>query len=311
MIETVFLHLTRACNLRCQYCYFSASRRQADELTLDDYTGIWHDFVAVAPRQVVFTGGEPLLRPDLTAVIGGLRDADPDHRIHRSLNTNGHHLTDAFAEQAVGLVDEVRISLDALAERNDALRGPDNFAAALAAIGRLQRVGFEPKILVTVTRPTLPDLPALLALLTDHGVTRVNLNPFLPIGRGAGHPEWRVSPVEVAALAGSTRAHLRVESSPDRGQSCGVGGYLNILPNGDAYPCRLEGPEFYCGNILRDGLMSICHGDGPLGRAAGLGVTVARERAEAGLAAACLAEVLVETPDVPWRRLLPLRPISR
>ena len=32
-LRSVFLHLTKACNLRCDYCYFSVSRPLPDELT--------------------------------------------------------------------------------------------------------------------------------------------------------------------------------------------------------------------------------------------------------------------------------------
>lgn len=121
-LRNVFLHVTKACNLRCEYCYFSASRPLPDEMTTEELTRLWPDMVALRPEKVVFTGGEPLLRPDILDLLRGLRDSDPQHHVLRCLNTNGHLVTKELARQLVGLADEVRVSLDALPARNDALR---------------------------------------------------------------------------------------------------------------------------------------------------------------------------------------------
>jgi MoaA/NifB/PqqE/SkfB family radical SAM enzyme len=88
--------------------------------------------VALQPEKAILTGGEPLLRPDILDLLRGLREADPEHRVLRCLNTNGQLVTPELARQLVGLADEVRVSLDALRERNDALRGAGSFAAAIA-----------------------------------------------------------------------------------------------------------------------------------------------------------------------------------
>ena len=272
-LRNVFLHVTKACNLRCDYCYFSASKPLPGELTTAELGRVWPELVAVRPQKVVFTGGEPLLREDIFALLAGLRDADPEHRVRRCLNTNGHLVTAAVANALVGLADEVRVSIDALAERNDAHRGAGNFAAALAALDCLYAAGFEPKALVTVTSATLPDLEELLCLLAGHKITRVNLNLFRPIGRGRRHHSWMVEQAQVRAAV--RRAWERCY--PDRPippdppgaglcLNCGVGSFLNILPNGDVFPCHvLTHAEFRCGNIRQDGLAAICRRGGLIG----------------------------------------------
>ena len=80
-VETVFLHVTKACNLRCPYCYFCASEPLTDEMRTDEFTRLWPDIVALRPRKVVFTGGEPFLRPDLLDLLHGLRRADPGRSV--------------------------------------------------------------------------------------------------------------------------------------------------------------------------------------------------------------------------------------
>jgi len=133
-LRSVFLHMTKACNLLCSYCYFAASKPLPNEMSTEDYSALWPVLVALCPQKIIFTGGEPLLRPDILDLLYGLRAADPEHRVLRCVNTNGHQVTPELARAMVGVVDEVRVSLDGLAERNDAQRGQGNFEAAVRAL---------------------------------------------------------------------------------------------------------------------------------------------------------------------------------
>jgi cyclic pyranopterin phosphate synthase len=82
-------------------------------MTTEEFARLWPEMVAVRPCKVVFTGGEPLLRPDILDLLRGLRNADPEHNVLRCPNTNGHLVTPELARQLVGLADDVRVSLDA------------------------------------------------------------------------------------------------------------------------------------------------------------------------------------------------------
>ncbi len=275
-IKSVFLHVTKACNLHCTYCYFSARKPLPDEMTTEEFTRLWPEMVAARPQKVVFTGGEPLLRPDILDLLRGLRDADPEHHITRCLNTNGHLVTPELARELVGLADEVRVSLDALPERNDALRGEGNFEAAVRALETYYSVGFEPKVLITVTSVSLPDLEELLCFLIEKKNTRINLNGFRPIGRGKGHWEWRAEAKEIrAAVQRAWRQCYPNQPTPPEPPEleaqchCGVGQFLNILPNGDVFPCHvLIDREFRIGNVREQSLLDICRRNGLLGELA-------------------------------------------
>jgi MoaA/NifB/PqqE/SkfB family radical SAM enzyme len=318
-LQNVFLHVTKACNLSCHYCYFSARKRLPDEMAIDEFWALYPQLVALRPKKVVFTGGEPLLRPDMLDLLRGLKAADPEHRVLRCLNTNGHRVTPHLAEQLVGLADEVRVSLDALRERNDALRGRGNFDAAVKALETYYAVGFEPKVLVTLHADGVADLEELLCFLFEKKITRVNLNGFRPIGRGSGHWEWRADPKAVQAAV--NRAWQRCY--PDRPlppnpipieeqTHCGVGKFLNILPNGDVFPCHvLTDREFRCGNVREQSLQAICRQSGLLGQLANLDF---RELAQqdpqfAGLTrpGTCMGNVYAQTKSSPvWGKNLPI-----
>ena len=105
-----------------------------DELSNLEIMDLWPQIRDLKPEKVIFTGGEPLLRTDILELIRGLKHADPGHRILRCLNTNGSLVTAQRARDLVGLVDEVRVSLDALEDVNDFIRGEGHFAIALNAL---------------------------------------------------------------------------------------------------------------------------------------------------------------------------------
>lgn len=273
-LKNVFLHVTKTCNLRCAYCYFSASQPLPDEMTTAEFDHLWPEMIALRPEKVVFTGGEPLLRADILELLGGLRAADPEHHVLRCLNTNGHLVTPELARALVRLADEVRVSVDAFAARNDALRGAGNFEQAMRALECFYSVGFEPKALVTITATSLPDLEELICLLIERKITRINLNGFRPIGRGAGHWEWRANTEEVreAVRRAWERCYPDRIAPPEPEEleaqsNCGVGSFLNIMPNGDVFPCHvLTEREFRCGNVQEQSLVEICRRNGLLGQ---------------------------------------------
>jgi MoaA/NifB/PqqE/SkfB family radical SAM enzyme len=322
-LKNVFLHGTKACNLRCAYCYFSASQPLPDEMTTAEFDRLWREMVALRPQKVVFTGGEPLLRADILELLGGLRAADPEHHVLRCLNTNGHLVTPKLARALVGLADEVRVSVDALSSRNDALRGAGNFEQAMRALECFYSVGFEPKALVTITATSLPDLEELLCLLIERKITRINLNGFRPIGRGAGHWEWRANTEEVREAVRQAQERCYPDrvappepEEPEAQSNCGVGSFLNIMPNGDVFPCHvLTEREFRCGNVREQSLVEICRRNGLLGQLRALDFKVMAQQDERVIEltrpGACLGNVYAKTKSLPiWNRNLPVIPIS-
>jgi MoaA/NifB/PqqE/SkfB family radical SAM enzyme len=265
-LSSVFLHVTRRCNARCVYCYLPADRpsEEEEELSLGDWVSVWPSLLALSPQRIVFTGGEPLLRPDILKLIDTLAEADGDHGVSRCLNTNGRGVTRDLARALIGRADEVRVSIDAMPARNDALRGPGAYAAAVNALGHLQRAGFEPIALVTVTKPSLPDLTELMLSLKGMGVSRVRLNPLKPIGRAV---EWQHGCVLADDIdRASLEAWLREDrgrvapESPSRLEQirlCGLGQSINILPGGGVTLCHvLSDPAYWLGDVRNGSVLA-------------------------------------------------------
>ena len=322
-IRTIYFHVTKVCNLHCAYCYFSAKKPLPGELTREECKRLWQEMVRLRPQNVILTGGEPLLRPDLLDLLRDLKEVDTGHHIHRCLNSNGHFVTRDLARELVGLADEVRVSLDGMEQRNDAMRGEGNFAAAVQALETYHSVGFEPKVLVTLTAHVLPDLEELLCFLLQRKFTRIHLNNFRPIGRGRGHLEWRPDQEKVHDAIRRAWARCYPErppllETPDVGGDthCRVGNNMSILPNGDVFACHvLTQPEFRCGNVREQSLSEICARKGLLGALAHLDFRdlVAQESQIGSLiqTKACMGAVYAQTSELAvWKRNLPLIPLQ-
>lgn len=317
-MKNVFLHITRECNLRCTYCYSSSGIPMRNELSSQELARLWGEIAALQPEKVIFTGGEPLSRPDLVDLLGGLRQVDPERRIRSCLNTNGILVTQAVADRLHGLVDEVRISLDGMRERNDRLRGHGSFDAAIRALGILQKASLEPSVTITLTSEGAPDLRQLLSFLVSRGVTHIRVNLLAQAGRAEEHRELEL---EIDAgrnllggalgAIGATPGGMCSTREPDTRPHCGVGHFLNILPNGDVFPCHvLMMPEFRCGNLREAPLREIADRH-LLERLRTLDFE-ALAAADLRLAALvrpfnCLGRVYAETHQLSvWKRVLPL-----
>ncbi|MFH1382029.1 MAG: radical SAM protein [Chloroflexota bacterium] len=179
----VVWNCTRACNLSCLHCYASA-RHQPQEGEMDTIAGkkFISDLAEFSVPVILFSGGEPLLRPDLFELAGyakaqGLRVA---------LSTNGTLITKEVAKkiEEIGFA-EVGISLDGIGVNNDRFRGQSGaYDAALSGIRNCLALGLRVSLRLTITRFNYQDIPAILKLTEDEGIDRICFYHLAYSGRG-------------------------------------------------------------------------------------------------------------------------------
>ena len=139
--------LTDRCNLRCTYCMPAeglAWLPRSAMLTGAELARLIGVAVrALGVTEVRFTGGEPLLRPDLVSIVDAVAGLRPRPQI--SLTTNGIGLaTRAEALLRAG-VDRVNVSLDTLRRSAFAeLTRRDRLDDVLAGLAAAKRAGFDP-----------------------------------------------------------------------------------------------------------------------------------------------------------------------
>ena len=179
----VVWNVTRRCNLRCVHCYSqSEDRGYSGELSLDEGKSLIDDLAGFGSPVILFSGGEPLIRPDILDLI---RYATQQGR-RAVLSTNGTLITPAVAEKLkdIGL-SYVGISLDGLQETHDAFRGfSGTFARVMAAIKNCQDVGLKVGLRFTINKRNFKDIPGIFDLVEEKRIPRICFYHLVYAGRG-------------------------------------------------------------------------------------------------------------------------------
>jgi Fe-coproporphyrin III synthase len=180
----VVWNVTRACNLHCVHCYAKADERAHEkELSHDEALSLLDDLSAFGVPVVLFSGGEPLMRPDLVdlaryAVKTGMRAV---------ISTNGTLIDQETAARLkdVGL-SYVGVSLDGMEEVNDRFRGRKGaFRDAMAGIRNCREAGLKVGLRFTVSRMNAGEVPAIFDLLEAEDIPRVCFYHLVYSGRGS------------------------------------------------------------------------------------------------------------------------------
>jgi radical SAM protein with 4Fe4S-binding SPASM domain len=193
----VVWNVTRTCNLRCVHCYSdSYAQKYPNELTNTDAKRVIDDLAAFQVPALLFSGGEPLTRPDLFdlmryAVGRGLR---------LTLSTNGTLLDEAAARTLKELgTTYVGISLDGIGETNDIFRGKKGaFDGAVRGMRHCRAVGQKVGLRLTLTRRNCMDLHDIFNFIEAEGIQRACFYHLVYSGRGNVADELTTSEIRRA-----------------------------------------------------------------------------------------------------------------
>ena len=147
-ITDLRVSITDRCNYKCVYCRTGQSGAQYSELSTADYLRLIRCFVSLGIEKIRLTGGEPLLRRDLPAMIRELASwrTPAGNSLDLAVTTNGHLLESLAGTLKAAGLSRITVSMDAvdpvLFER--ITRVPGSHSAVLAGIRAAQRAGFHP-----------------------------------------------------------------------------------------------------------------------------------------------------------------------
>src|SRR5512145_1047520 len=155
--------LTLRCNLRCLHCGSSAGYPRENELTTEEALAICDQMPDLLVQEVDFTGGEPLLRPDLPAIadklrVLGISTCILTHGV--GFNANGIALLKGIGISGVG------ISLDGLEHTHDYIRRTKGaYASVMKTIQLLQDADLPFNVITTVHSRNIEELQELYGRL--------------------------------------------------------------------------------------------------------------------------------------------------
>ena len=261
------LALTYRCNNNCPHCY-NARPRSFPEMDTAAWKRTLDLLWKIGIPHIVFTGGEPTLRPDLPELIA---HAEGLGQI-TGINTNGRKLKDpAFVQQLVDAgLDHVQITLESHDPAiHDAMVAPHGaWQETVAGVRNALATRLFVMTNTTLLQSNAPFLPQTLDFLAELGVPTVGLNALIYSGRGAkvgtGLSESALPPLlEIARQKTDSAAQRLIWYTPTQYcnfdpvqmelgvKGCSAALYnMCIEPDGSVLPCQ----SYYTalGNILTD-----------------------------------------------------------
>jgi cyclic pyranopterin phosphate synthase len=262
-LRTLRVSVTDRCNLRCHYCMpqeeYTWLPRQ-DLLRFEEIATLADIGATLGVDRVRLTGGEPLLRRDLTQLIAIL--ANRPWMTDLSMTTNGVLLADAAADLRAAGLHRLTISLDTLrADRFVRLARIDALPQVLAGINAARRAGFDRLKLDTVlSRGDNDDeLFDLLAFAHAEGA-EIRFIEYMDVGGAIGwRPDAVVSRAEI--LERITGRYGTVDSITEPGSSAPAERFR--LPHGQVFGIIASTTQPFCTNCDRarltaDGVLLLC-----------------------------------------------------
>jgi len=202
-VSTVDFHVTAKCSQACPYCW--GPRRFRKTVDTENAQQIIARIKELGVRRIVFTGGDPLQRPDIMELIRYAKKTG----LETALSTTGDLLTPVILEAISPYLDLISIPLDGSSEQiNSKTKHPGHFSAILQSLEWLRSYpDVDVKICTPVTRHNLNHIPAIAQLVEDYALTtkaRVFYNVFQAFPRAMFSVKWEkliVTDEEFASLA--------------------------------------------------------------------------------------------------------------
>ncbi len=180
----VVWNVTQRCNLKCVHCYSRSEDKSYErELSTDQGLKLLDDLASFGSPVILFSGGEPLIRPDILTLIRHATKLG----MRAVLSTNGTLIDRemSLALKDIGL-SYVGISLDGLKEVHDSFRGvKGTFEKAMRAIEHCKSAGLKVGLRFTINKRNFQEIDGIFDLVEEQKIPRICFYHLVYAGRGA------------------------------------------------------------------------------------------------------------------------------
>ncbi|MEH7096403.1 pyrroloquinoline quinone biosynthesis protein PqqE [Neobacillus vireti] len=271
---SLLAELTHRCPLHCPYCSNPIElEKEAMELSTEEWSRVLSEAAELGVVEVHFSGGEPLLRDDLEALISHAAGLE----MYVNLITSGIGLT---VEKAIRLKEaglaNVQVSFQAAeAKLSDRIGGYKAFEKKREAVTAVKQADLHLSLNVVLHRMNLDQVGEIVQLAEELGAERLELANtqyynWALLNREKLLPSRdqieRASAIYEAAKARLKRKMEMIWVIPDYYASAPkpcMGGWgaigLTVAPNGIALPCPTAGiiKELSFENVRKSSIESI------------------------------------------------------
>ena len=299
---TLQWHITQACDLHCKHCY---DRSERSPLPFDQAVRVLDDMRAFCRSRnvqgaILFTGGNPLLHPDFTAIYREAAERG------FGLAILGNPASRNRIEELIAIQKPVffQVSLEGLPEHNNAIRGSGHFDRIMTFLDMLRELDVYTMVMLTLTSENLDQVLPLGEMLRDRADV-FHFNRLSLAGEGANlrlpsRERYRTFLDEyliamrgnpVLGLKDNLFNILRQEKGLEwfggcAGYGCGAAfNFVSLLADGEVHACRKFPSPI--GNVFRRSIAEIY--DSPDARQYRLGPVACRSCSIRPACGGCLA----------------------
>lgn len=269
------ISVTDRCNFRCRYCMPNNSFTHIESekiLRYEDILFAAEVFASLGVNRIRVTGGEPLVRKNVTEFLSKLTGIEGIGEV--TLTTNASLLYKFAPDIFKAGVKRLNISLDSLKEdRNNFITGVDGFGKVMDGIKLASKTGFSPIKINTVVIKAFNDdeIEDFCHFAAENNVI-ARFIEFMPIGNS---PDWgsskiitgadilerlrKYEPVEIARDGNSGPAqNYKLNNgavigiiTPMSRHFCGDCDKLRLTADGRIRPCLLSDKEINLTEVLK------------------------------------------------------------
>lgn len=253
-LEFAQVEITNRCNLSCLHCFNNSGSPYPNELTTAEIFSIIDTLSSLGVDNIVLSGGEPLMHPDLFEIIKHAREAP----MTVTLFTNGTLITEEHIREFKKLnIRGFNISIDDVDENiHDTFRGKKGaLRKTLRAVNLCKEAGFHVKISISLNQLNKDHILGILQYFKEHNLTEFGVTPVTYSGRGID--SLAVSPEECHDVWVNQFTYYK-EHFPEviphlegiLGERCGIArDMVGIKSDGTIIPCPGSNRALGVGNI--------------------------------------------------------------
>lgn len=202
--DTLYLEVTRACNLKCTHCFNDSGKKLRRELSHVQKLALINTFARSGGQEIRFTGGEPMQYAQIYDLIAHASTRP----VRISMGTNATLITPAKARNLhnSGLSQAV-VSIDGRPKTHNMIRGRNTWQQSIDGIRALDDCGIFVRVNLTAMRTNFREIPSVVKYFHDIGV-HIFIRRLLPIGRAQNNQKMFLTSTEYNWLAQELHAYL-------------------------------------------------------------------------------------------------------
>ncbi|MEX2517032.1 MAG: pyrroloquinoline quinone biosynthesis protein PqqE [Gammaproteobacteria bacterium] len=248
--------LTYRCPLQCPYCSNPVEiAKYKDELTTEEWFKVMREAREMGATQLGFSGGEPLVRPDLEELIAEARRLG----YYTNLITSGVGMDEARVKafKEAGL-DHIQISFQASNEElNNFLAGSKSFQHKTEMARIVKKYDYPMVLNIVLHRKNIDQIREILEMCVElngdyvelastqyYGWSRINIDQLLPTKEQLNNAEAVAKEYQDKMKGKMKIIYVIPDYYENRPKACmnGWGSvFLTITPDGTALPCHAAG----------------------------------------------------------------------